>query len=209
METLNCNKCLFVRADVGSVSDLQALVETTLERFGRIDCLVNNAGLHPPHMIIDEFSLENLQDLMRVNFYSVFSLCKLSLSALRKVGGNIINISSWVGLYGQEKAVTYAATKGAVCAFSKALAIDEAKNNVRVNVVCPGNIWTPMWRKLSETEDDPDATRKKGDTVQVLRRKGTIIEVGRLCLSIACDLTFTTGVEHVISGGAELGYGEK
>lgn len=91
----------------------------------------------------------------------------------------------------------------------RSLAIDEAKNGVRVNICSPGNIWTPLWKSWSDGEKDPDAAKEAGDKVQVMQRKGTIVENGRLCLSIASELTFTTGVDHIISGGAELGYGVK
>ena len=109
------------------------------------------------------------------------------------------------------QATTYTATKGAITAFSKGLAIDEAKAGVRVNVISPGNIWTPLWKSWSDGEADPEAAVKSGDTVQPLDggRKGTIAESGRLALAIAADLTFTTGVDHIQSGGAELGYGVK
>jgi NAD(P)-dependent dehydrogenase (short-subunit alcohol dehydrogenase family) len=180
----------------------------------------------------------------------VFALCKLTLPHLRKVRGNIINISSWVGAFGQSKATTYAATKGATTAFTKALAIDEAAHGVRVNSVSPGNIWTPLWKEGVDADADPTAAREAGERVQVLGRMGTvgsaaplhtllcapslhtssshtihpnihtsssqvlgrmgtILETGRLALCIAADLTFTTGVDHVQSGGAEIGYGLK
>jgi NAD(P)-dependent dehydrogenase (short-subunit alcohol dehydrogenase family) len=80
---------------------------------------------------------------------------------------------------------------------------------VRVNIVSPGNIWTPLWKSWSDGEVNPQAAREAGDRVQVMGRKGTIEETGRLCLCIAADLTFTTGVDHIQSGGAELGYGVK
>ena len=70
-----------------------------------------------------------------------------------------------------------------------------------------GNIWTPLWKSWADGETDPQAAVDAGDKVQVMGRKGTIIETGRLCLAIAADMTFTTGVDHVQSGGAELGYG--
>jgi hypothetical protein len=78
-----------------------------------------------------------------------------------------------------------------------------------VNSVSPGNVWTPLWEDCSALEENPDAARKAGDLVQHAGRKATIYETGRLCLSIATDMTFTTGVDHIHSGGAEVGYGTK
>ena len=150
-----------------------------------------------------------MKELFNLNFVSIFAACKEALPHLRKSGGNIINMSSWVGAHGQGEAVTYVATKGAITAFTKALAIDESGNGVRVNSVSPGNVWTPLWKSWSDGEVDPDAAVASGDMVQLAKRKGTIYETGRLCLAIASDLTFTTGVDHIHSGGAELGYGVK
>lgn len=197
------------KADVSVVSELRAVVDAAVAHFGRLDCVVNNAGWHPPHKSIDDFSVDDMQNLLQLNFISVFALCKFALPHLRKTRGNIINMSSWVGAFGQSRATTYAATKGAVTSFTKSLAIDEAAHGVRVNSVSPGNIWTPLWKAGADAETDPTAAREAGERVQVLGRMGTILETGRLCLCIAADLTFTTGVDHVQSGGAEIGYGMK
>eukprot|EP00037_Helgoeca_nana_P025252 m.274108 g.274108 ORF g.274108 m.274108 type:complete len:337 (+) comp26895_c1_seq1:32-1042(+) len=202
-------RIVFVKCDVSKVKDLEHLITETMREFGRIDCLINNAGWHPPPKTIDDFSIEEMQDLFQLNFISYFAACKFALPHIRKTKGNIINMGSWVGGHGQAQAPTYTATKGAITSFSKGLAIDEAEHGVRVNIVSPGNIWTPLWKAWSDGESDPKAAREAGDRVQILGRKGTIIETGRLCLAIAADMTFTTGVDHIQSGGAELGYGMK
>ena len=202
-------RAVFLRADVTRVDDVRRLIDTTVERFGRIDCLINNAGWHPPHKPIDEFSVEDFRSLLDLNVVSYFAACKLALPHLRKVKGNIINLSSLVGSIGQLGATTYVATKGAITAFTKALAVDEAVHDVRVNSVSPGNIYTPLWQEAIEAATDPDRCRDDGDAAQLLGRMGTAEEVGRLCLYLAADATFTTGVDHFISGGAELAYGRK
>lgn len=199
----------FVYCDVRKAEDLQNLIEATIARHGRIDCLINNAGWHPPHRSIDDFSIEEFRELLDLNIVSIFTACKLALPYLRKARGNIINIASLVGTIGQHHAATYAATKGAVTAFTKALAIDEAIHGVRVNSVSPGNIYTPLWQAAIDAAPDPMQCRADGDAAQLFGRMGTPEEVGRLCVFIAADATFTTGVDHIISGGAELGYGRK
>jgi NAD(P)-dependent dehydrogenase (short-subunit alcohol dehydrogenase family) len=200
---------IFVACDVRSAEQLARLVGTAADRFGRIDCLVNNAGWHPPHRPIDGFTADDLRDLLELNVVSVFTACKLALPHLRRARGNIVNVSSLVGAVGQLEATTYAATKGAVTAFTKALAIDEARYGVRANSVSPGNIDTPLWREAAAAAGDPERCLEEGRAAQLLGRLGTADEVGRLCLFIAAEATFTTGVDHVISGGAELGYGRK
>jgi NAD(P)-dependent dehydrogenase (short-subunit alcohol dehydrogenase family) len=202
-------RALFLPADVTRIDDIRRLIDTTVERFGRIDCLINNAGWHPPHKPIDEFSVDDFRSLLDLNVVSYFAACKLALPHLRKVKGNIINLSSLVGSLGQVGATTYAATKGAITSFTKALAVDEAAYEVRVNAVSPGNIYTPLWQEAIDAAADPDRCRDDGDAAQLLGRMGTSEEVGRLCLYLAADATFTTGVDHIISGGAELAYGRK
>jgi NAD(P)-dependent dehydrogenase (short-subunit alcohol dehydrogenase family) len=199
----------YIHADVTKAADLENLIGATVSRRGRLDCLINNAGWHPPHRPIDEFSADDFRHLIELNLVSVFTACKLALPYLRKVRGNVINMASLVATIGQQQAITYVATKGALVAFTKALAIDEAPHGVRVNSISPGNIYTPLWQAAIDAAPDPQQCRNDGESAQVLGRMGTPEEVGRLCLFIAADATFTTGVDHFISGGAELGYGRK
>jgi len=199
----------FVRCDVSKVEEIQHLIDTTVARCGRLDCLVNNAGWHPSHRPIDDFSISEFRDLLELNLVSIFAACKFALPHLRHTQGNIINLSSLVGAMGQLHATTYVATKGAITAFTKALAIDEAAHGVRVNSISPGNIYTPLWQEAIDAALEPVECRREGEAAQLLGRMGTIEEVGKLCLFIASEATFATGVDHIISGGAELGYGRK
>ncbi len=199
----------YLKCDVSKVEEIENLIETIVARYGRLDCLINNAGWHPPHKPIDDFSIQDFRDLLELNVLSVFAASRFALPHLRVTQGNIINMSSLVGSIGQLHASTYAATKGAITAFTKALAIDEAQHGVRVNSVSPGNIYTPLWQEAIDAAANPDQCRAEGEAAQLLGRMGTIEEVGRLCLFIAAEATFTTGVDHIISGGAELGYGRK
>jgi NAD(P)-dependent dehydrogenase (short-subunit alcohol dehydrogenase family) len=202
-------QAVFMRCDVSKVEEVERLVDATVERFGRLDCLVNNAGWHPPHKPIDDFSYQEFRDLLELNLVSMFAACKRALPHLRKTRGNIINLSSLVGAMGQIHATTYVATKGAITALTKALAIDEAAHDVRVNSISPGNIYTPLWQEAIDAAPDPARCRADGEAAQVMGRMGTIEETGALCLFLAAEATFTTGVDHVQSGGAELGYGRK
>jgi NAD(P)-dependent dehydrogenase (short-subunit alcohol dehydrogenase family) len=198
----------FIRSDVTRQEDREALLAHALARHGRLDCLINNAGWHPPHHPIDVFSVDDFRAILELNVISPFALCKAALPHLRQSGGSIVNVASLVATIGQLHATTYVATKGAVLAFTKALAVDEAPH-VRVNSVSPGNVFTPLWQEAIEASPDPAATRQAGEEAQPFGRMGTPREVGLLCLYLAADATFTTGVDHIISGGAELGYGRK
>lgn len=209
LNSKNNREAFFVKCDVSKTEEIKNLIAQTIEKYGQIDCLINNAGWHPPHKPIDNFTETDFRELLDLNLVSIFSACKYALPYLRQTKGNIINMSSLVGAMGQIHAVTYVATKGAITAFTKSLAIDEAEFGVRVNSVSPGNIYTPLWQEAIDTSENPAQTRADGDAAQLLGRMGTIEEAGKLCLFIASEATFTTGVDHIISGGAELGYGRK
>ncbi|KAJ8299525.1 hypothetical protein KUTeg_023585 [Tegillarca granosa] len=204
-------ECYFIPCDVTQEKEIENVVQQTVEKYGRIDCLINNAGIHPPSLPIDEFSGDGFRKLLDINVVGYFLFAKHALPYLRKTAGNIINTSSLVAQMAQSMAVTYVATKGAITAFTKALAIDEAKYNVRVNSFSPGNVWTPLWEHFLKDYSETD--RKKieddGKNASVLGRFGTPEECGLTCLYLAADATFCTGVDINLSGGAELGYGIK
>lgn len=209
VNTIGPGQAEFIGCDVRHVNEIGTVIESAVQRFGKLDCLINNAGWHPPATAIDNFSVDEFRNLLELNLISVFAACKLALPHLRQTQGNIINMSSLVATIGQLHACAYVATKGALTAFTKALAVDEAAYGVRVNSVSPGNIYTPLWQEAIDAAPDPKESRAEGDAAQLLGRMGTSEEVGRLCLFIAAEATFTTGVDHIISGGAELGYGRK
>ncbi|XP_062568863.1 17-beta-hydroxysteroid dehydrogenase 14-like [Saccostrea cucullata] len=209
MKTMGPGEATFIPCDVSKEDQIKNVIDKTVEKYGRIDCLINNAGQHPPKTWIDDFSADDFRRLLDTNLVSYFLFSKYALPYLRKTEGNIINDSSLVGQMGQPGAVTYVATKGAITAMTKALAIDEAKYNVRVNAFSPGNVWTPMWERETKEYSDPEAAKKSGADCQVCGRYGTIEEAGLLCLFLATDATFCTGIDINLSGGAELSYGVK
>ena len=203
-------RCHFEPCDVGKAEDIERLISHTVELFGRIDCLINNAGYHPPHKPISEFTVEDFTHILQTNLLSFFLTSKYALPYIRKVRGSIINMGSLVGVMGQEGATIYCASKGAISGFTKALAIEEAPNKVRVNAVLPGNIVTESRTNFIDSLENGKEMDRWLDSLQVTGRSGTIAETGQLCLFLASDAaSFLTGIEVIISGGAELGYGIK
>ncbi|KAM9631953.1 L-fucose dehydrogenase isoform 2-T2 [Trichechus inunguis] len=200
---------VFLRCDVTQEEDTEALISETICRFGRLDCVVNNAGYHPPPQWPQETSALGFRQLLEVNLLGTYTLTKLALPHLRRSRGNIINISSLVGAIGQLQAVPYVATKGAVTAMTKALALDESQYGVRVNCISPGNIWTPLWKEFAASTPDPKATIQEGTLAQPLGRMGQPAEVGAAAVFLASEANFCTGIELFVTGGAELGYGRK
>jgi len=202
--------CDFEVCDVSKPEDIVRLIDWTIKRHGRLDCLINNAGYHPPHKAIDDFSLEDLHAVVQTNLVSCFVACKHALPHLRKTKGNVINMGSLVSVIGQETATIYCATKGGISAFTKSLAIEEARYKVRVNCVLPGNILSNSRLEAVAVAPDPVALDKRIDSHQPSGRSGTNEEVGQLCLFLASDAaSYITGTEIIISSGSELGYGVK
>lgn len=199
----------FQPCDVTSEEEIQALIAVTLKRYGRIDCLVNNAGRHPPEEQIDDVTAQHFRALLDLNLVGYFLMAKSALPSLRETRGNIINISSLVGIIGQRQAVPYVATKGAVTAMTKAMAVDESRYGVRVNSISPGNIWTPMWAEAAGQTANPKATIQAGKDAQLLGRMGTAEECALAAIYLAAEGTFCTGIDLLLSGGAELAYGPK
>lgn len=203
-------ECHFQQCNVAVPEDIYRVIDWTVDKYGRLDCLINNAGTHPPHKSIDEFSVDEFRDLLDLNLVSYFAACKYALPHIRKVRGSIINMGSLVGTMGQQLATIYCATKGGISAFTKALAIEEARHGVRVNAVLPGNILSNSRIEGVAQSENPEELDKLVDSWQWAGRSGTNEEAGYVCLFLASDwASYVTGIDLIISGGSELGYGVK
>ncbi|NLE38675.1 MAG: SDR family oxidoreductase, partial [Pirellulaceae bacterium] len=160
-----------------------------------------------PAMTIDQTSLEDFESLLRLNLVSTFLGCKLAVPHLRKTRGNIINMSSEVGLIGQAAAPAYVATKAGQVGLTRALATDLAADGVRVNAVCPAGVMTPLMQEWADTQYDPDEALRMVDSWHLLGRMATIDEIGEVCAFLASDeASFITGQAICPDGGAALGY---
>ncbi|XP_034075574.1 17-beta-hydroxysteroid dehydrogenase 14 [Gymnodraco acuticeps] len=201
--------CKFVTCDISKDDDIKRLIAVTVEHYGHVDCLVNNAGWHPPQKPTDDTTAEEFRDLLNLNLISYFLASKCVLPYLRQRQGNIINVSSLVATIGQKNAAPYVATKGAIISMTKAMAVDESRYNVRVNCISPGNVLTPLWEELAGHSPDAAATIQMGENCQLMGRMGTEAECGLAALYLAADATFCTGIDLLLSGGAELDYGYK
>lgn len=199
-------KSIFIRADVTKSQDIQNLIKIAVDKFGKLDILVNNAGYHISKNA-EETSEEEWEFIQNTNLRSTFLCSKYAMSHLKKTKGNIINISSMVGVVGQPNAGAYSATKGGQIAMTKNMAIDFAPFGIRVNVICPGWIATPLVEDWFSQQDDPDAARKYIYGQHPLGRIGTIEECGYLAAFLASDeALFITGARFDIDGGVTLGY---
>lgn len=199
-------RAVFIKTDVCKSEDIQAMITKTVETFGKLDILVNNAGYHISKNV-EETSEEEWEFIQNTNLRSTFLCSKYSIPHLRKTRGVIINISSMVGLVGQPNAGAYSATKGGQISMSKGMAIDFAKDGIRVNVICPGWIQTPLVDDWFSQQEDEEAARKYIFGAHPLGRIGTIEECGKAAVFLACDdSSFITGITLDIDGGITLGY---
>ena len=200
-------KAIFVQTDVTSSESIQNMIAKTIETFGQLDVLVNNAGYHISKNV-EETSEEEWEFIQNTNLRSTFLCSKYAIPHLRKTRGNIINISSMVGQVGQPNAGAYSATKGGQIAMSKGMAIDFAPDGIRVNVICPGWIQTPLVEDWFSQQEDPEAARKYIYGQHPVGKIGTTEDCGRAALFLACndDSDFVTGITLDIDGGVTLGY---
>ncbi len=192
-------KAIAVQADVGNRDEAVKLVETATKEFGRIDVLVNNAGIWTYGAIAD-MPEEVWDETLRVNLKSVYYCCRLVVPhMIGQGGGRIINISSTAGQRGEPLHSHYAATKGAIISFTKSLAAELAPHNILVNCVAPGWVDTDMSHEAIERERDAILS-----TIP-LKRPGTAAEIAGAILFLASELaTYVNGEVLNVNGGSVL-----
>ena len=192
---------VYVHLDVTVEADWDKAVRTAIERYGKLDVLVNNAGIVIPRVPIEERTAEEWDRVMAINAKGVFLGTKYAIPAMRRAGGgSIVNISSVAGI-GQSahQEPAYAASKGAIRIFTKVTASQHARDRIRCNSVHPGPVDTEM---LHSAMRDPEVLRRRLERVP-LGRMGTIDEVVKAVLYLASDdASYVTGAELVIDGGA-------
>ncbi|NRF95497.1 SDR family oxidoreductase [Paenibacillus frigoriresistens] len=195
-----------VKSDVSRAADVQSLIQETVQRFGQLDILVNNAAVILPKFI-EEVEEAEWDRLLNINLKSVYLTVKHSLPYLKKSRGTIVNMASLNGLIGQKMNPVYAATKGGIVAMTKALALDYASDGVRVNCICPAGVSTPLLQHWIQEQDDPAATVQILNDMHPIGRPATSEEIAQAALFLASAQSgFVTGVALPVDGGASLGY---
>lgn len=194
--------CIFIAADVSKVSACKQVVQHTISKLERLDILVNSAGVYIDGPI-ESVSEENYQHVMDINVKGTFFMCQSALPEIKKVGGGaIVNISSDSGIMGNTECSLYCASKGAVTIFTKALAVDVAKDNIRVNCVCPGDILTPMLDKEAARSGDPQSFLEEMRRQYPVGRVGMPEEVAATICFLASEAApFVVGAAWSIDGG--------
>ncbi len=188
-----------VRADVTDRDDVAAMVATALESFGRLDVAVNSAGVTGTYARLPDQQLDDWERTVAVNLTGTFLCLQAEIPPMLEAGGGaVVNISSAAGLMGFAKLPAYVASKHGVVGLTKSVALEYARKGVRVNVLCPGDIRTPMLAGFAGSEDALDAM---GRNVP-LGRLGTPEEVAEAIVWICSDAaSFVTGSTFSVDGG--------
>lgn len=146
------SEAIAVTADVSKDADVKNFIQKAIDTYGQIDILFNNAGVYAPGTV-EETDIEDWNHSLDVNITALFLASKYAIPHLKESKGNIINTASAGGIIGFPDAISYAATKGAVLSFTRAMAVDYAEEGVRVNAICPGTGETGMTKDLLEVDD--------------------------------------------------------
>jgi len=199
-------KAMFVRSDVRVADDCRHAVEQTLERFGRIDVLFNNAGVFHPKKV-PECTEHEWDETIDSSLKGAFLMSKYALpSMIERGSGSIIHTSSGWGILGGDRAAAYCAAKGGLIVMAKAMAIDHGPDGIRVNCVCPGDTETPMLFDDADKRGMSWEDYVAGGSDRPLGRIGTAEEIARAVLFLACDdSSFVTGEALVVDGGGVAG----
>ena len=192
-----------ITGDLAEAKFCQSLVENTVARLGGLDILFNNAGI-VMHGKIETHTDAAWQTLLNTNLSSVFYLSRAAIGHMKQQGGGaIINMSSECGLIGYENLAAYSATKGALVMLTKVLALDHARDNIRVNAVCPGDIDTPMMDAgLAVKEVSSEEIRERLKQHIPIGRIGEPEDVAALVMFLASEAAaFVTGTIVPVDGG--------
>jgi NAD(P)-dependent dehydrogenase (short-subunit alcohol dehydrogenase family) len=195
-----------VHADVAEESDVQAMIAAAENKFGKLDILVNNAGFGGGLMPLHEQTTENWERVHAVNLKGVFWGMKYGIISMLKTGGGaIVNISSAAGVVGWKGHGVYGAAKAGVNQLTKSAALDYARQNIRVNAICPGTTWTGLVPLSAQHEKPPaDVFLVPGTPMQ---RWGLASEIAYAALFLASDeASFITGVTLPVDGGYSIGF---
>ena len=193
------------KADVADPQSVSSLHEFVNKEFGQLDILVNNAAIQV-NKKIEDTTPEEWNRQMAVNVGGVFLCSRAFLPDLRKTRGVILNMSSVNGFFAEPYCAGYCATKGAILAFTKALAIDHGREGIRVHAICPGYIDAGLAEGYFESQPNPARAREEAGSLHALGRIGRPEEIARAAVFLAGDdASFMTGSALVVDGGFSAG----
>jgi NAD(P)-dependent dehydrogenase (short-subunit alcohol dehydrogenase family) len=192
--------------DVSIAADCERIVTQALNLHARLDILVNCAGVIFRNRTVEHTTEEEWDETFDVNVKGTFLMCKYALPALRQTKGCIVNVSSYVGLVGFAGGSAYAASKAAILNLTRSMALDHAKEGIRVNAVCPGSVDTDMIHDAWQQFGDVELAKRLWAEKHPLGRIASAEEVARTILFLASEeASFITGTGLVVDGGITAG----
>ncbi|WMJ73859.1 SDR family oxidoreductase [Cytophagaceae bacterium ABcell3] len=194
------------KGDMAIEEQAKGCVDFALRTYGKLDVLINNAGVFPETGPVQDFSVDAFNYLIKNNIQSALLMTKYAIPELQKTKGCIVSAGSEAGMDGEPEVAAYAGTKGFVHAFTKSVAVEQAKYGVRANIVAPGPVDT-SWMRITES---PMTMKQKGlfKSAIPIGRFGKTEEVANVYLFLASDLSsFVTGAEYKVDGGLTIGKG--
>jgi len=200
-------ECSFYKTNISQEKEVNNLINKMHDIYGSIDTLFNNAGTIFPGKL-EDINTSEWKNLMDINLTSMFLCIKYALSDLKENKGTIINMGSMNGLVGQQNNPAYSASKGAIIAMTKSLAVDFAPYNIRINAVCPAGVMTPLIEEWFNQQENPSQMQQASDLSHMLGRTAYPEEISNVVLFLASqESSFITGQAIPVEGGATLGYG--
>jgi NAD(P)-dependent dehydrogenase (short-subunit alcohol dehydrogenase family) len=198
--------CVALSVDVTSETDVAGMIATAVEHHGRVDILCNNAGIGST-LAVTDVTVEEWDRVFAVNARGVFLGCKHGVKQmLAQGGGVIVNTASIAGMVGLVDRAAYCASKGAVIALTRQVALQYAKNGIRCSCVCPGTVDSPWVGRLLDEAPDPATARASLVARQPIGRLGTPAEIAAaICYLASDEAAFVTGSALVIDGGITAG----
>ena len=191
---------IYVKADVSTAEGVEALFREAVAAYGDIDVVVNAAGIVPEGNV-ETCDEDEWDRVMRINVKSVYLMAHNAIPYLRKTKGCMVNITSTVAIKGVANRASYSASKGAVLSLSRSMAIEYAREGIRVNCVCPGTVCSPSFMQRVNNAPDPEAAMKNFVARQPMGRLGEPDEVARAILFAADpNVGFMTGANIVVDG---------
>ncbi len=193
---------IFIQGDISNSAIVKRIVETTVKKYERVDILCNNAGVESMGSIL-EITEENWDKVMSINLKGVFLCSKHSVPKMVENGGGvIINIASVLGLIGSKGEAAYCASKGGIISLTRAMALDFAPHNIRVNCICPGSVLTPTFKRVMTSLGDYEAAFQRNLDKIPLKRIAEPEEIAYAALYLASEkASYITGSVLVIDGG--------
>ncbi len=189
------------KADVADPVSVASLVEATIQKYGQINALINNAAIQV-NKTIEDTSFEEWNAQMAINVGGVFLCSKLFLPHLKATRGSIVSMSSVNGYFAEPSCAGYCATKAAIIGLTKAMAIDHGHEGIRVNCICPGYIDAGLAEGYFQSQSDPAKARVEAGKLHALWRIGKAEEVAQVAVFLASDdASFVTGSAYVVDGG--------